>query len=91
MKLKGMREYRFGEYTEEVPLFDFSLHPCLPLPTSTARPFCGDEDNASICPEFGYEYLPRKMVQWQTFSGQQLRGKMIPHTHVEVLNSGRGN
>ncbi len=87
MKLKGMREYRFGDYIEVVPISDFSLYPCLPLPTSTARPFYGDENGGSSRPEFGYEYLPRRKVKWQTFSGQQLDGKMIPHTHIEVLNN----
>jgi hypothetical protein len=111
MKLKGMREYRFGEYVEEVPCVDFSLHSCTPLPTSTARPFCGDnmnggcgrssydtggcdngdidnsddENNDNDNDGFGYEYLPRNEVKWQTFSGQQLCGRMIPHTHTEVM------
>ena len=80
MKLKGMREYMFSDHIEVVLLFDFSLYPCLPLPTSMARPFSGEEN------EFAYEYLPRDEVKWQIFSGQQLDGKMIPHTHVEVLN-----
>ena len=88
MKLKCMREFRFGEYIEEVPLFHNSLYPCIPLPTSTARPFRGDSccnSDGKDDTEFGYEYLPRHQVQWQTFSGQQLNGKMIPHTKAEEI------
>ena len=105
LKLKEMREYRFGDYTEEVPFIDFSLNPCIPLPTSSARPYCeqsrrkggvpgknttkgnNEKGNRTSNDNFGYEYLPREELKWQTFSGQQLNGKMIPHTHSDVSRS----
>merc|ERR1712045_489099 len=31
-KLKAMREYKFGSFTEAVPLLDSSRYPCAPLP-----------------------------------------------------------
>ncbi len=87
MKLKGMREYRFGEYSEEIPMFDKSLYPCIPLPTSTARPFLDDFhsfSDANHREEYKYKYLPKNRVKWQRYSGQQLCGSMIPHTSVEL-------
>lgn len=90
IKLNEMRKYRFGEYIEEVPLLDSSLYPCIPLPSSTARPYSGDsrmnskERGSSDDGNSMYEYLPREQLKWQTFSGQKLYGKMVPSTHMEI-------
>ncbi len=90
IKLNEMRKYRFGEYIEEVPLLDSSLYPFIPLPTSTARPYYADnrkynkERGSSDDGNYGYEYLPREQLTWQTFSGQKLYGKMVPSTHMEI-------
>jgi hypothetical protein len=90
IKLSGMRKYRFGEYIEEVPFLDSSLSPCIPLPSSTARPYCGDsrknnkERRSHEDGNYGYEYLPREQLNWHSFSGQQLHGNMVPSTHIEI-------
>lgn len=82
IKLKGMREYRFGEYSEEIPMYDKSLYPCIPLPTSTARPYNGC--NSSDYEDHKYKYLSKNEVKWQKFSGQQLHGTMIPHPSTDI-------
>ena len=75
LKLMKMREYRFGKFIEEVPFMDWSLNQNTPLPTSTARPLNDDNVNDT--------YLPKNKLKWQTLSGQDLVGEMIPHTHKE--------
>ncbi len=88
-----MREYRFGRYMETVPVMDSSPHPSIPEPTSSARAFSdytihpppGDRSPMPLrSASFGYEYLPKSSLKWQKFSGQKLRGDMIPRTELDV-------
>ena len=39
LKLKDMRDHRFGRYSEFIPSLDESRYPSIPLPQSTAEPF----------------------------------------------------
>lgn len=64
IKLKDMREYVFGQFSEVVPAVDSSRYPSVPLPASSARPWIPQEQ-ASI--KLDETHVP----------SQKLRGTMI--------------
>ena len=79
LKLKDMKEVRFGNFTEEVKVMDLERHASIPEPTSTARPFASD----TASQEHGYRYIPMDSVRVKRWCGQRLYGSMIPHTKLE--------
>jgi hypothetical protein len=70
VKLKHMREHIFGQYSEVNPAVDSSRFPSVPLPSSSARPWVGD-DHTFVAKE--ETHIP----------GQHLFGSMIPKIHSE--------
>lgn len=79
LKLKDMKEVRFGNFTEEVKVMDLERYASIPEPTSTARPF--DTDHS--IQEHGYRYIPMNSVRVKRLCGQRLYGSMVPHTKLE--------
>ena len=43
LKLKAMREYKFGRLSQHVPAFDTQCEPSIPLPKSSAQPYMGSK------------------------------------------------
>ena len=83
LKLKDMRDYRFGRYSEFIPALDESQYPSIPLPQSTAEPFVPPpttRTSSSNSSRMGatqraataHMALPKRLVV-----GQKLRGSMI--------------
>ena len=69
LKLKAVKEIRFGKFITQVPAFNLARHHDRPLPQSSARIFCREaqptEDIVKVDTSL---WLP----------GQQLHGSMIP-------------
>jgi hypothetical protein len=80
LKLKDMKEVRFGNFTEEVKVMDMERHASIPEPTSTARPFTSDRSMQ----EHSYQYIPMESDRAKRMCGQRLYGSMIPHTKLET-------
>ena len=76
LKLKDMRERVFGEYSEQVPAFDTSRFPSLPLPDSTAYPSNAETAHAVEVA------IKKQKVSGRGVPGQRLQGHMI-HTAVK--------
>lgn len=81
MKLKAMREYKFGKLSHQVPAFDTQRHPSIPLPKSTAQPYLGSGGN----PDEGFVDVDSAMVKWTYVVGQHLTGTMV-HRHEIVAD-----
>lgn len=77
IKLKEMREHRFGRYSARTPAFDESRFPSIPLPQSTARPF-----SAKGSEEMEYHYLGTDECSFSHLPGQKLQGTMV-HVRAE--------
>jgi hypothetical protein len=72
VKLRDFREKFFGKYSENLPLFDFSRYPNIPLSTSYARPSdiaTNDKFNNAVS---------ENSTCWTSVYGQKLHGEMIP-------------
>lgn len=72
LKLKHMREYKFGKFAQQIPTVDTQRKPCVPLPESTAEPYLGFEGD----PSMGFVDTDKKV--WHSVPGQNLAGSMIP-------------
>ena len=72
IKLKEMREHRFGTYSCRVPASDESRFPSIPMPQSTARPY-----DASGSHGMEYHYLGPEDCSFVKLPGQKLHGTMI--------------
>lgn len=77
IKLKDMREHRFGRYSQKTPAFDDSRFPSVPLPSSTARPF-----DPSASEGIEYRYLAKDECSFSYLPGQKLSGSMV-HVRAE--------
>ena len=73
IKLKDMREHRFGRYSQRTPAFDDSRFPSIPLPSSSARPFDPSGSDNGI----EYSYLGKDECSFRYLPGQKLRGTMV--------------
>jgi len=80
IKLKDMREHRFGMYSQKTPAFDDSRFPSIPLPQSTARPF-----DPSGSEGIEYKYLGKDECSFNYLPGQKLRGTMV---HIRAEEDG---
>jgi hypothetical protein len=75
VKLRDFRKEVFGKYSENIPLFDFSRYPSIPLPTSYARPsVIASKDQGTAVSE--------EATCWTSVCGQRLYGTMIPQTEL---------
>ena len=81
MKLKAMREYKFGKLSQQVPAFDTQRQPSIPLPKSTALPYLGSRGD----PAKGFVDVDSAMIKWTYVVGQHLTGTMV-HRHETVAN-----
>lgn len=70
VKLKAVKEIRFGKFITKVPAFNLVRHHDRPLPHSSARTYCRET------PIINKEIVERKKSLW--LPGQQLHGSMIP-------------
>lgn len=82
VKLKAMKELRFGSFTEEVRVMDTGRYFYYPEATSTARPYYSQIS----LQEYGYRYQSLESVDVRKLSGQRLYGSMIPHTQLELVD-----
>lgn len=81
VKLKAVKEIRFGKYITEVPAFNLARHHDRPLPQSSARIF--SREHAMVVLKDGS--FKTKKPLW--LPGQQLHGAMIPRPkHVHDRN-----
>jgi hypothetical protein len=79
MKLKAMREYKFGKLSHRVPAFDTQRQPSIPLPMSTAQPYLGSGGD----PAKGFVDVDPAKINWTYVVGQLLTGTMV-HRHATV-------
>jgi hypothetical protein len=79
MKLKAMREHKFGKLSQRVPAFDTQRQPSIPLPTSTAQPYLGSGGD----PAKGFVDIDAAKLKWTYVFGQHLTGTMV-HRHATV-------
>ena len=82
LKLRDMREIRFGRYSSRVPTVDGSRFPSVPLPASAAWPYLGEGRGRG-------EYLPEEECTYRYLPGQRLLGSMI-HVREGVGEAGSG-
>ena len=85
MKLKAMREYKFGKLSLQVPSFDTQRRPSVPLPQSKAEPYLGSDGD----PAEGFVDADASKIKWSYVAGQHLTGTMV-HNHA-VVSSGKVN
>jgi hypothetical protein len=71
LKLKAVKEIRFGKYITNVPAFNLARHHDRPLPQSSARIFCREQ--AMVLHDGA---VKASKPLW--LPGQQLHGSMIP-------------
>lgn len=77
LKLKAMREYKFGRLSQHVPAFDTQCEPSIPLPKSSAQPYLGSKGD----PKKGFVDVESDKIKWTYVAGQNLTGTMVCH-HV---------
>ena len=82
MKLKAMREYKFGKLSQLVPAVDTQRQPSIPLPNSIAQPYLGSGGD----PAKGFVDVDSKKIKWTYVVGQHLTGTMV-HRHEAVADS----
>jgi hypothetical protein len=73
IKLKDMREHKFGKLSFQVPAIDTQRKPNIPLPSSTAQPYLGSKGD----PQYGFVDVDKST--WEFEPGQNLTGIMVPH------------
>jgi hypothetical protein len=71
VKLKDMREHRFGKLAQLIPAWGTSRFPNTPLPHSTAEPVGESESEGGVTTE---------ARRWRYVKGQKLGGHMV-HQH----------
>ena len=83
MKLKDMREYKFGKLSQRIPASDTQRQPSIPLPQSTAQPYA-----SAGCDDSGvFVDVSNDKIKWKYVAGQKLTGTMIHH-HVTTAGDG---
>ena len=85
LKLKDMREYKFGKYAHRIPPVDNQRKPNIPLPESTARPYLGPAGDVTK----GFVDVEPEKVSWCYVPGQQLSGTMVLH-HSTIADTEKG-
>lgn len=81
MKLKAMREHKFGKLSQRVPAFDTQRQPSIPLSTSTAQPYLGSGGD----PSKGFVDVDAAKIKWTYVVGQHLTGTMV-HRRAKVAD-----
>lgn len=80
MKLKDMREHRFGKFSFQVPAVDTQRKPNIPLPSSSAQPYLGTAGD----PSKGFVDVDKST--WVPLPGQNLTGTMVHHLAMSSEN-----
>ena len=84
LKLKAMREYKFGRLSQHVPAFDTQCEPSIPLPKSSAQPYLGCKGD----PNKGFVDVESDKIKWTYVAGQNLTGTMVYH-HVTAADQSK--
>jgi hypothetical protein len=77
LKLKAMRECRFGKLSQLIPAVDTSRFASTPLPESTAVPYAGPPNRRNANKTDVFVDLPAEQQEWRYVPGQKLEGHMI--------------
>ena len=87
LKLRDVREKRYGKWSEAVPPYDGSRFPSVPFEeTSYAQPYAKSPKSAK---EGDYVDLPRKSLKVHYIAGQKLDGDMIPQPTIQPINKAK--
>lgn len=84
MKLKDMREYKFGKLSQRIPASDTQRQPSIPLPQSTAQPYASTGCDGSCV---FVDVSNNDKIKWKYVAGQKLTGTMIHH-HATTAGDG---
>ena len=85
LKLRDIREKRFGKWSELVPPYDASRFPSVPFEeTSYAQRYATSDESAR---EGDYIDLPRSELTVHYIAGQKLDGDMIPQPTVQPIHA----